>query len=726
MSTKTHRFRFFRAGGFDQVLLDRADDLLALEHLDPKLWAALSCPVQGLEFDEKTLRLIDSDNDGRIRVPEVRAAVKWATSVLRDAAQLVQGGDSLALASIDAEHPEGKRILASARQILSELGTPDAEAITLAEVTDTAKLYAQMKFNGDGVVPPDSAADETTAAAIRTIIDCMGGADDRSGKPGVDKARVDAFFEAAATFDAWWKQAEAEADAVLPLGEATAEAARVLGDVRAKVDDWFTRCRLAAFDARSQGALNRSEAEYAAVAASMLSPTGEEVASFPLAHVVPNGALPLADGINPAWADRIAALHDKVIVPLLGARTALTADEWRQLVARLAPFEKWSANGNGSPVQKLGIQRIRDLLASGVRAGIDALVERDRALEQEVSGIALVERLVRYQRDLYRLLCNFVSFGDFYAKRKAVFQAGTLYLDRRSADLCMRVENAAAHATIASLGNTYLAYCDCTRKSDGKKMTIVAAITGGDSGGLMVGRNGIFYDRQGADWDATVVKIVEQPISVREAFWLPYRRVGKLIGDQVEKFASARDKEVHDRAATNIESTAKQVEAKPPVDPAAAPTPKEQAFDVAKFAGVFAAIGLAIGAIGSTLAAVTAGFLELRWWQMPLAVLGVMLLVSGPSMAIAALKLRRRSLGPILDASGWAVNSAAKINLRFGASLTSLATIPANAQRYLHDPYAPPRYRYATAAALLLVLVGLCIFAYWGGYTDQWLSTAVE
>lgn len=727
MATKPHRFRFFRAGGFDQVLLDRPEDLLHLDELDPKLWVALSCPVEGLEFDEKTLRLIDTDGDGRLRVPEIRAAVKWAVSVLRDAGQLIEGGDSLALAAIDDAHPEGRQILASAREILRELGTPDADRISLADTADTARIYAQMKFNGDGIVPAASADDDATARAIDDIVACLGGETDRCGKPGVSQAKVDAFFAAAEAFDTWWKKAEANASAVLPLGDATADAARALAQVRAKVDDWFTRCRLAAFDRRAESALNRSEAEYVAVAANVLTPTGEEVASFPLARVAPGGALPLVEGINPAWADRIAALRTVAVEPLLGAREALTADEWRQVTATLAPFDAWSAANPGGAVQKLGIARVRELLASGVRVRIESLVARDRALEPEVTGIALVEKILRYKRDLYRLLCNFVSFADFYSKRKAVFQAGTLYLDQRSVDLCVRVDNPAAHAAIATLGKTYLAYCDCVRKSDGRKMTIVAAITGGDSDNLMVGRNGIFYDRRGADWDATIGKIVEHPISIREAFWLPYRRVGKLIGAQIERFASARDKEMHDRAAANIEDTAKRVEESgTPVPKAPAPPPaREQAFDVARFAGIFAAIGLAIGAIGSTLAAITAGFLDLTWWQMPLAVAGVVLLVSGPSMAIAWLKLRSRSLGPILDASGWAVNSSARINIRFGASLTAVAALPANAQRYLSDPYAPPRYRFATAA-VLLVLAALCVFAWWNGYADQWLSATVD
>jgi len=81
-----HRWRFFRSGGFDQVRIDQPDDLLHLAELDQKLWAVLACPTSGLEFDSRTLQLIDADGDGRIRVPELLAAVRWVCERLADPA----------------------------------------------------------------------------------------------------------------------------------------------------------------------------------------------------------------------------------------------------------------------------------------------------------------------------------------------------------------------------------------------------------------------------------------------------------------------------------------------------------------------------------------------------------------------------------------------------------------------------------------------------------------
>ena len=71
----THTWRFFRSGGFDQVIIDSVEDLTNLAQLDKKLWTALACPIKGLEIDQRTLSYIDTDNDGRIRVPELLAAV---------------------------------------------------------------------------------------------------------------------------------------------------------------------------------------------------------------------------------------------------------------------------------------------------------------------------------------------------------------------------------------------------------------------------------------------------------------------------------------------------------------------------------------------------------------------------------------------------------------------------------------------------------------------------
>src|SRR5215469_14006792 len=111
MNETTHRWKFFRAGGFDQAKLESAADLASLDQLDQKLWVALACPTRGLELDSQTLQLIDTDGNGRIRVPELIAAAKWATSLLKNPDRLLSGSSSLPLDAINDATPEGRGIL---------------------------------------------------------------------------------------------------------------------------------------------------------------------------------------------------------------------------------------------------------------------------------------------------------------------------------------------------------------------------------------------------------------------------------------------------------------------------------------------------------------------------------------------------------------------------------------------------------------------------------------
>ena len=709
-----HRWTFFRAGGFDQVRLATGADLMSLDQLDQKLWIALSCPTQGLEFDSRTLELLDADGDERIRVPEIIEAVKWAGSMLKNPDDLTKGSAILPLSSINDQSPEGKQLLDSAKHILKNLGKAEARSITLDDTTDTAKTIAQTRFNGDGVIPADASNDDAIQKTITDIIDCIGADEDRSGKPGISQEKLDRFFEDALAYSDWWKEAEKDAAVILPLGDAMADASAAFKTVREKVDDYFTRCKLAAFDIRALSAMNRQQEEYIAFADKNLSPMLEETSGFPLAQVDVGKALPLKAGINPAWMTAMADFDKAVVCPLLGEKESIEETEWRGINSAFTSHEAWLARKPGAAMDNLGVERVREILAGAAREAIAELIAQDKALEPEFSNITSVDRLVRYYRDLFTLLNNFVSFSDFYTrKEKAVFQAGTLYLDGRSCDLCVRVGDMDKHATLAALSRIYLTYCDCTRRGGTDKMTIAAAVTGGDSDFLMVGRNGVFYDRQGQDWDATIVKVIEHPISIRQAFWSPYKRMGKMIGNQIHKFASAREKAVTDKAEAGIATAAHKAEAAKP-----APPP----FDVGKFAGIFAAIGLALGALGTALAAIFTGFLKLLWWQMPLVIAGLMLIISLPSMLIAWLKLRQRNLGPILDANGWAVNARCRINVAFGGSLTKVATLPTGSVRKLEDPYADKKSPWPRIILLVLIILALLWVLNQRGLLCRWTS----
>ena len=281
-----------------------------------------------------------------------------------------------------------------------------------------------------------------------------------------------------------------------------------------------------------------------------------------------------------------------------------------------------------------------------------------------------LRKLLLLHRDFYRLLRNFITLEDFYdlnEKTIASFQAGTLIIDQRACHLCIRVNDPAKHDAQAPLSGMYLLYCNCVNQKSGKTAQIVAAMTQGEIKNLSVGKNGIFYDNDGLDYDATVTKIIDNPISIRQAFWTPYRKFAKWIEEKINKSAAEKDAKAFDDMTAKVDAV--KVEGAP--DGAQKP-----AFDIAKFAGIFAAIGMALGMIGTMLVSVAKGWVTLTWRQQILVFCGILLLISGPSMIMAWLKLRRRNLAPVLNANGWAVNADAIISVPFGMTLTEQVSFP--------------------------------------------------
>lgn len=335
-----------------------------------------------------------------------------------------------------------------------------------------------------------------------------------------------------------------------------------------------------------------------------------------------------------------------------------------------------------------------------------------------------LEKLLLLNRDFCTLLRNFVSFQDFYAKRVvmrigteakgenpwAVFQAGTLVIDQRACNLCLKVSDMAKHNAQAPDSGMYLIYCDCKHHASGQTMTIVAAMTVGDIRNLKVGKNALFYDRQGRDWEAEVVKIIDNPISIGQAFWSPYRKLGNWVSELINKSAAEKEKKSFADMTTKLEGKDIEKTAMP--------------FDVAKFAGIFAAIGLAVGSIGTFLTSLLSEVKEMHAWAL-LIVPAILLLVSGPSMILAWMKLRKRNLAPLLNANGWAVNADAIVSVLFGNTLTEQAQFP---MMKFQDPHAKIKKltkggKWAIAIASILLGIGIAVVTMWClGFRVVWCT----
>lgn len=606
ISKQGYDWKFSTVGGVTRVNIENGQDIAHLSELDQKLWTVLSCPVKGLEFDERTLALLDSDHDGKLRVHEVVAASQWLCKVLADMDYLVEGRDSITFGAIRHDTDEGKQVVEAAKMILGKLDV-NKEEISLADVKAYMDVYEEKckaEYSAGDTEPYEP-----------------------------------------------------------PYGEGSDAAEAAVNAVRQKIADWFMRCKLVQFDEDAAGALDVQVEKIAAISAGNLNDSVGEISAYPLARPCKEGLLPLAEGLNPAWQAPMAAVV--AAVPELQGKESVSEEKWNAVVAKVDAYTAWKAAGETAMNEAIAAK-----------------------LGEHAAAIEPVERLLRYCRDYFRLLHNYVVFKDFYRrddKLLAVFQAGKLYIDQRCCDLCVKVTDMPRSTGTAGKSGIYLLYCHCVAKSGGAQMDIVAALTDGEIGGLHEGKNAIFYDRAGNDWDATITKIVDNPISVRQAFWSPYRKFGNWVTEKITKSASEKESKQFDEMTTKADSASTNLTAKPE-DAAKEGAEKKAAvpFDIAKFAGIFAAIGLAVSALGVALASL-GKFAFATWYNLLILIAAVVILISGPSMLLAWLKLRKRNLGPVLNANGWAINSDVKINTTFGKTLTSMAKYPKVVAK---DPFA--------------------------------------
>ncbi len=644
-------WKFSSVGGTVRVKILSGEDIRNLWQLDRKMWTVLSCPTAGLEFDEKTLKMIDIDADGRIRVDEVIKTSQWLTRIIKDANLLLKEADSLKLSDFNVDDPDGARLQASAKQILKNLGLKK-EDISLEDTADNVKIFADTKFNGDGIITPASASGVSDGKLIETIAS-LASAVDRSGAAGITAEHIEAFYAACADYAAW--QAAGTPD-VFPFGDKTADALAAVNAVKDKVADFFMRCKLIGFEEALSPAVDVKVDAIAGIEGN-LAAAADEIGLQPLAKPAADGKLDLK-AVNPAWK---AAVDAVVALTGIGPK-AIKEEDWAALLGKFAPYIAWLDAKKGAEVEGLGLEAIQTILKDDRKAALLALVEKDKAEEANALSIEEVDKVLRLNKHFYRFLNNYVVLADFYDKnRMAVFQAGRLYIDQRSTDLCVKVAGPAPE--ISSLSGMYILYCSCVSEKLGKSFNIAAVLTAGDVDDLRVGRNAVFYDREGNDYTAKVTAIVENPISVRQAFWSPYKKVARMVSDKIDKKAAEKNEK---SMAGLTDATNNATDAKAPAAP----------FDIAKFAGIFAAVGMALGLIGAALAGVIAALKGITWWQVLIIIAVVMLLISGPAMFIAWRKLRKRDIGPVLNANGWAINAKSLVNVKFGKTLTALAKFP--------------------------------------------------
>lgn len=668
---------FRNYGGSRQLKVIEPGDLEKILPLKDAHWAVTSVPADVLSCDPAFLAFLDSDGNGRIRTDEFRAGLAWLLRVIGNRARLAAGEETLFLEDINRDDAEGAEILESAGRLLKNLGAAGGE-ITLAQVRGLKARIASAAFNGDGVIPPEVAGDEDLARFIGDVLKVAGPADDASGRPGVSREKLVLFCDQAGAYLDWL--AAGSGPPVLPFGAETAGAAAPLARLADKIDQYFLQCAVVAFDERSAAEMKLRAAELSGMDFSDSALLAQRLGKAPLAPPDPARVLVLDAVTNPLYRPDIIMLGEKTLPLALGKKVSrLDSGQWVKVKSAFAPYRDWQARKPSLPMEQLDPESVAGYLQGTFRERTEKLIARDLAVARDLARIRDLEKLILYQRWFFTLAGNFVNLADLYDPAAAsLYEAGKLVIEGREMTFAVRVRDRAAHRKIAGTSHICLLYVEVTAREAEKEESFEVAVpvTSGEFGGLRVGKRGIFIGVRGRVYDARVVDIIVNPVSLSEFIKAPFRQVGAFIGRQVDKFGRSGEERLEKNLAA-------------PAGPGSG------------LRDIMVGGGIALAALGSSLAYITRALSQVRVGQVFAVLGGVAFLLFVPSIVLGLFRMWRRDLGIVLEAIGCALNVRIRITRAMGRVFTRVPPLPPGARKERRDTVV-------RLAAVLSTAAGRC------------------
>ena len=670
-------------GGTHQLVFATEKDLQELDTLDPARWAATSAPLRDLHCDPGLLAFVDAKGNGRIRVEDLLAARDWAFARLRGRKRIEEQSDELLLDDLDASTPEGQKLRHAAEHVARELKLADPSRLKLADVRAFRAGYAQTLANGDGVVPPTRLPEPEVAEFAREVMSVVGGAPDASGEAGVGEAQLQRFIEGGKAFLEWRARPERAPD-IVPLGAETEPALAAVRALDAKIEEYFLVCDLLRQEQQAASALKPTDEEWKSLRARGAPGIESYLAAAPLAQPSAAGELAMAAPVNPAFEGAWAALNEKVLSRLAPGKGTIDRVAWRKLKATFDPYLAWQKEKPAEPFETVKLEHLDGHLIQPLQQKLHQYIDVDKAAAPELAQVIELEKLILYQRGLLELANNLASFSALYDPSKtALIEMGTLVLDGRRLEFCARVEGRAAHRPVAAESLIFLVYAQVLEKDGAAPaFEVVAPVTSGERGRLRAGKRGIFVDTAGKEWDAVITEVVENPISIKEAMLAPFRRLQKSIAQRIEsmlaKQQASREAAMGAQAGGAVDKGAEVAAKAADVPPAPAPAPAApEKKDSSAMQNLLIGGSIAFAAIGSALAYVISAVTSISPIKLLGGIAGLIAAVAGVSALLGWLKLRRRDMGMLFEAGGWAINPRMKITRRLGIIFTWTPEFPA-------------------------------------------------
>ncbi|MBO7741427.1 MAG: hypothetical protein J6S21_02635, partial [Victivallales bacterium] len=677
--------RFEHTGKAYQLVIRDGTDLQDALVLDEALWVAMSAPIKAYTGDPKFLAYVDTFHDGSITSSELKDAIRWLLDVYPKKEQISDCfGGKLNLGDINEASSNGKAIKRSASYILRDLGFGDSQEIDLATVNKFQGILTSRPLNGDGVITVTAATVVSDQSKVALMTECIkdgaaatGGTKDLDGTQGVTLDQFKAFLAAIPEYLSWLKEGEipegAERTDIMTFGADTPALVALLDANSALIDGAFKLDELQGFDQRLAGQVLENDGRPGVLDPTKWPGLESHLKNMPLMQPHKLGGIPLNDAsyINPIYRGWLQEVTAKLIRPVLGDDvTMLTLEGWGKVKAAVSACRTYLQGKRGAICTGLDPVRLKSSIDEPALTPLaEDLATRDLAVANILKDAAQVEQLLLYLQWLVRLCNNFISFPDLYnPKVPTLFERGRVVIDGRWFNITFPVDSLAAHSAVAASSNVFIIYLEVDTKP--AATTLAAPVTIGDKGNLAVGKRGIFFDFAGNEYNAKIVKVIENPVCICEALAAPFGNIGKIVEGKVSKMSTASDATLQ-KQFTSVVNDPKA---------AAATAAKNQEAKGGDKSGMLMGIGVAAAALSSAFAFICKTFASMSWLSIIVSVLCVLAVLLLPIMILAIIKLRRQDISSLLEGNGWAINSRMRLSRKQRRFFSRNGYFPTEAQ----------------------------------------------
>ncbi|MCP4177730.1 MAG: hypothetical protein GY756_08185 [bacterium] len=671
--------KYKKYGASYHLVINNTKDLLEILTLHPSLWISTSAPLQSFIIDKTFLNYIDTDANGRIICSEVKNSIEWLSQILKEYCGINESLDYFKLEWLASEKLEDcEKIINTVNNILKI--TDKESEINLDQIQTIKAEVEKNPVSESGVALIDAAKSKEISEYMQLVINVTDGEDHPSGIKGVSKNCLTIFNTNLNSYITWYKQylegKDKKDNEFLPLGDSTKDAFDLYLKLKDKISQFFIQCKAYSFSKQASDKLNLlNDSEIEQISWKETDKLETFLLNSPLAY--PNETYSInidKDFINPLYSDDLNKFIE-LISQLSFDKESRILDEskWLKVSSSLIKYKTWFEENPCHKLDKIDYPNLVVYSNLKYTKNVEKIIALSDSTAKQLNNIRLVEKLVLFQKYILQFVNNFVSFPILYdPELKALFERGSLIIDGRQMNLCIHVEDINNHIKIAKNSNLYVLYAQITPAKE-EPYTVAVPVTNGIKGNLNIGKRGIFIDINKNISDASIIDMIENPISLRETLIYPFKKICSIFTSKFDSLNKEADRTLGQMTTDTLDgkSVAKDKSL----------LKNKNSIGGFNPATLIMGGGVALAALGSSITYIATQLATVSFYKILIAIVAIIILLLAPAVISSFIKLRRRDLSSILEGSGWAINAKMTLTRRLCKLFTQDPKWPKKAGR---------------------------------------------